>query len=881
MLLSAAGATLLVVLIDLAGGFHGWNERLLDLEQRHLPRDAGPMSAEIVMADIDDRALERLGRWPWPRIDLAGAISELRHAGARTIAIDLDFADPQMPTWHPGPPPLLTDHDHALAEAIDDRVVLGVLLMPDELEARWAASGGSAASLEQTLMRMRADLSVDPRIDGPKAATDTAHLLRRRAVFELAETERDKGRLLERAGAERGAMEPLIDTAIRQHEGRASLPGGVAGGESQHASPSDRFPLARFSEKAHGAGYVNIVRRSSDGGVRHLVPTQPIGSHLQIAPLGIAAVQAYLQGDGQYEIDAHEIRVGEIEIPLSGDAITLCWPRSIHGMDWPDLHRVGDGDGRFTGHLSIGEVVLLARARRTLARATELAAEASRDLIRGIRMDHSIEADDWLAPDLQREIADEVDFSLGTIRTRAALAAELASLDEAQQELLTRMLDWRLARDAVESATDRIARVEQTLRDMVNDRLVFIGWTATGTVADFIPTAAGPRTPGVMVHAALADMVLQNRFLHEGPRWWSPAAAAALGLLVALIVATLGPWPATAASIGLLLLWCASLAALFASRSMVLPAAAPLVAMTLSWASGTGSRAMLVQREKRRITRQFRSRVPEILVDELARDPKAISMLGVRREVCVMFGDLAGFTRVSEQLGSEQTVSLLNRCMAGLTERVTAREAYLNKYLGDGFLAFWSAFGIQSNQASLACQAAIDCQEFMRTLNVDPGSGQPQIGLRIGIATGEALVGDCGAPPRLNDYTVIGDVANLAARLESANKQLGTTILLDGRTHDLAAASDLPLLEVGPIQVVGREAVVDAWTLTEGVPSEEATARYTALAQAVRNGDRASAQTALERVEELDGATEATRRFAEVVRGAPDPMPQFLRLREK
>ena len=154
---------------------------------------------------------------------------------------------------------------------------------------------------------------------------------------------------------------------------------------------------------------------------------------------------------------------------------------------------------------------------------------------------------------------------------------------------------------------------------------------------------------------------------------------------------------------------------------------------------------MVVQREKRRISRQFRARVPEALVDELSRDPDALSMRGVRREVCVMFGDLAGFTTISERLGSEETVALLNTAMAGLTRRVTSHGAYLNKFLGDGFLAFWSAFGEQADQANLACLAALECQEFMDEMNNTLPKGGTRLGLRIGIATGEAIVGDCGA----------------------------------------------------------------------------------------------------------------------------------------
>jgi len=320
---------------------------------------------------------------------------------------------------------------------------------------------------------------------------------------------------------------------------------------------------------------------------------------------------------------------------------------------------------------------------------------------------------------------------------------------------------------------------------------------------------------------------------------------------------------------------------MFWKADVVLPVACPLVTITLAWATGTSSRAIMVQREKRHVTLQFRARVPEALVDELARNPDSLGMRGVRREVCVMFGDLAGFTTISEQLDTEDTVALLNRCMSGLADRVTGHEGYVNKFLGDGFLAFWSAFGDQPNQADLACHAALACQNFMREINASAAPGTPALGLRIGIATGEALVGDCGAPPRLNDYTVIGDVANLSARLESANKQFGSSILIDGRTKSLIQADDLPLCEVGPIQVVGRDTVVELWMISTEALTSDVRVTASKLASAIQSGDRTKAQEALAALEALEGSSKRISLISEVVNSDTEPMPRTIQLREK
>jgi len=878
--------TLVVILLDRGGVFGTWNEQLLDYEQRIFPRNVSPMDERIVMVDIDDRALERLGRWPWPRTDLADAIAELRRAGAATIAVDLDLADPQKPTVDVKPPHEHTDHDSALARAIDDHLVLGVLLMPDELQARWTAAGGSGNGLTNVLKRLRENLSWDPtsqdnsiRAADRAAASNILHLLRRRAIHDLVATGANRDTLLLLARSHAGSLEPTIDAALLQTAGRGAVPASLPHPRENPPTAADRFAIPSLAGQSSAAGYVNIVRRGHDGGIRHLTALQPIGYGRAVLPLGLAAAARYLHIPVEEIVKTDDIlQIGDVQLPLLDDAVTVSWPRTIHGMKWPDLHR-GESDERFAGHLSIGEIIMLGRSRRLLTRQRQLQREATADVLPVIRGVDNVAATDLLSPEIQTEIAGEVDFSLGDIGTQKTFDQELGGADDFSTALMQRLLDWRLAKRGGDESASRIAVVEQALRDRVANHLVFIGWTGTGTTADFIPTAVGARTPGVMVHAAMADMVLQNRTLQELPSWWPTVIAAVLGLLIALITATMTTWPATLCSLLIGLGWLGAAIALFSEAGLVVPLAAPLVTSTMSWAGGTAARAVVVQREKRRISRQFRARVPEALVDELSRDPDALSMRGVRREVCVMFGDLAGFTTISERLGSEETVALLNTAMAGLTRRVTSHGAYLNKFLGDGFLAFWSAFGEQADQANLACLAALECQQFMDEMNNTLPKGGTRLGLRIGIATGEAIVGDCGAPPHLNDYTVIGDVANLSARLESANKQFGTAILLDGRTRELLG-DNASILEVGPIQVVGRESVVDAWTMVTPVPDPEVAASASDLASAIRSGNRQAATQAMARLQNLQGDSPLLGRLQQVI-DIPGDMPTTIRLADK
>jgi adenylate cyclase len=324
----------------------------------------------------------------------------------------------------------------------------------------------------------------------------------------------------------------------------------------------------------------------------------------------------------------------------------------------------------------------------------------------------------------------------------------------------------------------------------------------------------------------------------------------------------------------------AGLAAL-AMGNLVLPLAGPVLAGLGAWICGTSVQAAMSQRDKRRITRQFRARVSEQLVDALIADPNAVSMNGVSREMTIFFADLAGFTTLSESLGSEQVVRILNTYLSALTNQLVEHGAYVNKFLGDGVMAFWSAFREEPAQAHLACAAALACQETLRELNEKTGDEHPPVALRVGLATGIAVVGDCGAPPDLNDYTVIGDTANLASRMESANKQFGTGILINGRTHECLDGAPVRCRKVGLIQVVGRQGAVEAWEIVSTSFPQEAIDLSETLAEAITAEDQPAARKALEALRQIPGQEKFTERWAEMVEGPSDAFGGPLRLIEK
>ena len=176
----------------------------------------------------------------------------------------------------------------------------------------------------------------------------------------------------------------------------------------------------------------------------------------------------------------------------------------------------------------------------------------------------------------------------------------------------------------------------------------------------------------------------------------------------------------------------------------------------------------------------------------------------------VLFCDLKGFTSLSEGLTPQGLVKVMNRYLSTMSEPIRTNRGIIDKYIGDGIMAYWGPpFVGEADHARLACLAALEMIERIATLRQEipellgvRGTPMEQCDLRIGIATGEALVGSIGSDVMMS-YTLLGDVVNLASRLEGANKVYGTRNLVSGKT--IAGAGDaVEVREIDRIVVEGH-----------------------------------------------------------------------------
>jgi adenylate cyclase len=337
-------------------------------------------------------------------------------------------------------------------------------------------------------------------------------------------------------------------------------------------------------------------------------------------------------------------------------------------------------------------------------------------------------------------------------------------------------------------------------------RIVFLGVTA--------PEAAAPRrVPGsqvlssVEIHARAAAQLLAGRNAVR-PGWLGRAEYAS-ALVLGLAAAALGLVRPLAGTLGIGALLLAGMAAAAASvRAGVLADPVPLLlAVGLGWAATLLPRYAAIAAERARLRRRFAQRLPPSVVARLAAEPRLARLAPESRVITVMFTDLENFSALAERAEPRVVLTLLDRYTDGLCAIAEQHGATVDKVLGDGVLLLFGAPLDQPDHARRALDCARAIAGFAADFARRPDAAAEGWGrTRIGVNTGRALVGEVGG--RHLAWSAWGDTVNVAARLQGANRTLGTTLLAGPDTARLAPE----LRAVGSLALRGRSARVAAFT---------------------------------------------------------------------
>ena len=189
-----------------------------------------------------------------------------------------------------------------------------------------------------------------------------------------------------------------------------------------------------------------------------------------------------------------------------------------------------------------------------------------------------------------------------------------------------------------------------------------------------------------------------------------------------------------------------------------------------------------------------------------------INLAGEKRELTIFFSDVRNFTTITEQSDPIELIALLNEYLTAMTEIIFKHDGIVDKFIGDGILAYWGAFTPGKNHALLAARASLEMTRRLEELNREWQSvGRQPISIGIGLNTGDVIFGNVGSGKKI-EFTVIGDAVNLASRLEGLNKQFGTSIIISESTRSRLGDAAV-VRALGGVQVKGKTVETQVYEL--------------------------------------------------------------------
>jgi adenylate cyclase len=665
---SITSAVIILVIVLFIMDISAFN--LIELKMfdfRFISRGSKKSSPAIVAAVIDEKSLDKEGRWPWPRSKIAKLVKKLSDDGAKIIGFDLFFSD--------------TDENSNL-QFLNE--------LDSEIKSRNIQDKGLQDFVEKNKLQADSDLAFAKAIKESKAKIILSHFFYKSKTaigYELSNEDINK-----RVAMIKDSVYPLI----RREDKNIDFNNYVF---SEITSYAPEVNLEAFSNAATNSGFIN-EDPEEDGIVRYSPLALKIGDDL-FTSFAIQCAWQYLDNPNLI------VRIAQY---------------GIEGITMGDLFIPTDEMGRL--------------------------------LI------------NYLGPP-------------GTFESYS----------------ITDILNDRAPKGAFK------------------DKIVIVGSTATGA-NDLRNTPFSGVHPGLEVHATVIDNILKKDFITK-PEWakiYDIFTIIILGTLVGIIIPRSGAIAGLCAAAGFIVLQIIGSRWLFSHYGFWVNMVYPLLATILTYTSLTAYHYLIEERSKKFLHSTFSSYISPELIQEIISSETMPELGGEARVLTAFFTDIQQFSVFSEMLTAQQLVELLNEYLSAMTDIIIRERGTLDKYEGDAIIAFFGAPMHIPDHPLRACRVAVTMQSTLMNLrgkwknekqlpgapdrnlkNVSPEAWTPGykwpivvhgMKMRIGINSGEIVVGNMGSSMRMN-YTMMGDSVNLAARLEAGAKQFGIYTVVSENTLDL------------------------------------------------------------------------------------------------
>lgn len=345
------------------------------------------------------------------------------------------------------------------------------------------------------------------------------------------------------------------------------------------------------------------------------------------------------------------------------------------------------------------------------------------------------------------------------------------------------------------------------------DHSVITGLTGTAT-QDIGVTPTSSEFMMVGTYPNIVNTILQKSFIRKVNPLVDLGIMLAVALLIGLIIQKLSAMRSVLTLAASFILVNAAVTALFTFFNLWLDQLGITLALLLPAITIASIKFISEESQKRFIKSAFSHYLSPKVIDEIIDDPDSLKLGGEKRTISLFFSDVQGFSTISEKLTPEELVRLLNEYLSEMTDIILKYEGTVDKFEGDAIMAFFGAPRTYDDHAVKVCMAALDMKQRLAEMReVWKNIGQHELKARMGMNTGDAVVGNMGSRTRM-DYTAMGDSVNLASRLEGANKAYGTYAMISQSTYE-AAKDHIEARQLDFIRVVGKEEPILVYELIQ------------------------------------------------------------------
>jgi adenylate cyclase len=344
------------------------------------------------------------------------------------------------------------------------------------------------------------------------------------------------------------------------------------------------------------------------------------------------------------------------------------------------------------------------------------------------------------------------------------------------------------------------------------NKIILIGTSAAG-LYDLRVVPFSNNFPGPEIHTNIIQTLMTGRFVKVLPYFVTLLIMVLVGLVTVAVSLRFKPLVSALVLLGLLLAYLAAAYLLFKHQMMWVEIVRPVTVLLFTNMAILAYRYITEEKQKLWIKDMFQGYMSKDLVDKIMANPDMLMMGGDKKEITVFFSDIKGFSSFSEKLGTpERLITLINEYLGAMSDVVLEHGGYISKYEGDAIMAFWGAPSDDPHHAGTCIKCVWAMNQRLKTLNADLAKrDMPNLFTRFGINTGPVTVGNVGSV-RKKSYTAMGDSVNLGSRLEGANKEYGTAIMISEFTYEKVKGL-YPVRELDLLRVMGKEQPVRVYEL--------------------------------------------------------------------